>query len=86
VFFDLTQQNELVLGPNQTIQDYSISYFEDLADANAGSNPIAEPSEYTGEAATIFVRIQNNENPDCYEVAQFDLILYESINFEGIQD
>ncbi|NGZ90545.1 hypothetical protein, partial [Psychroflexus maritimus] len=31
-------------------------------------------------------RIQNNENPDCYEVAQFDLILYESINFEGIQD
>ncbi|NGZ89115.1 PKD domain-containing protein, partial [Psychroflexus maritimus] len=31
VFFDLTQQNELVLGPNQTIQDYSISYFEDLA-------------------------------------------------------
>ncbi|MCH8535082.1 MAG: T9SS type B sorting domain-containing protein, partial [Flavobacteriaceae bacterium] len=84
--FDLTQQNELVLGPNQNMQDYSISYFEDLADANGGSNPIEEPSQYAGDTNTIFVKIQHLDNPECFEVGQFDLNRIENIDFTGIVD
>ncbi|MCH8534320.1 MAG: choice-of-anchor L domain-containing protein, partial [Flavobacteriaceae bacterium] len=82
--FNLTQQNPLVLGENQSSQDYSISYFEDLADANGGTNPINQPSEYFGGAGAIFVRIQNNNNPDCFEVGQFELGIIESaaVNLE----
>ena len=45
--FNLTENNFVVLGPNQSPATHSVSYHESLADANGGSSPIPDPTDYT---------------------------------------
>ena len=75
--FDLTIQNVAVLG-TQSAADNSITFYNFLADANAGINAISTPAAYTNTTAgieTVFVRIENNTAIDCYDTGDFDLII-----------
>jgi hypothetical protein len=73
--FDLTQQNGLVFGANQQAPSYSISYFEELADANGAVNPITNPASFVSDSQEIWVRIDNLDNPEeCFAVASFQII------------
>jgi gliding motility-associated-like protein len=75
--FDLTTQNTAVLG-TQIAADNSITFYNSLADANAGVNAIATPAAYTNTTTgmeTVFVRIENNTATDCYDTGSFDLII-----------
>ena len=76
---------DFVLGNNDAqillAQDptaFSVSYYTSQANADAGSNPLSLTS-YTNVSSpeTIFTRIENISNPDCFETTTFDLIVNE---------
>ncbi|MBS3738309.1 MAG: choice-of-anchor L domain-containing protein, partial [Psychroflexus sp.] len=77
--FDLTAQNSSVFGTNQNSTTHSISYHISQADADGGVNPIATPNNYTSTDSpqTIWVRVQNNDDPSCYALESFNLIVIE---------
>ena len=81
--FDLTQQNATVFGVNQDATTHSISYHTSQAEANGGSSPIPTPANYTNTTnpETIWVRVQNNDNPNCFELTSFDLTVTEQPEF-----
>ncbi|WP_121667752.1 PKD domain-containing protein, partial [Mesonia aquimarina] len=66
---DLTQNTSLVLGA-QDSNDFTVSYYETIADAEAGTNVISAPDVYQPGLAegcmTIYVRIENNADTSCY--------------------
>ena len=73
--FDLSTIDAVVLG-TQIATDVAISYHATLADADANSNPL--PANYyntTPFTQTIFVRIENVTNTDCYSTTTFNLIV-----------
>ncbi|WP_188458223.1 choice-of-anchor L domain-containing protein, partial [Psychroflexus planctonicus] len=83
--FNLTQQNGLVLGANQPAADYSISYFEEFADANGGVNPITDPTAFESAPQEIWVRIDNvNSVEDCFAIDSFQIDTIETtdVNLE----
>ncbi|WP_188458996.1 PKD domain-containing protein, partial [Psychroflexus planctonicus] len=83
--FNLTQQNGLVLGANQPAADYSISYFEEFADANGGVNPIVDPTAFESAPQEIWVRIDNvNSVEDCFAIDSFQIDTIETtdVNLE----
>src|SRR5690606_19165248 len=69
--FDLTTKTNEIL--NNLID--TISYYESQADAEAGTNPIANPAEYTNTSSpqTIWVRVQTASG--CFVTTSFDLIV-----------
>uniref|UniRef100_UPI00404A8612 PKD domain-containing protein n=1 Tax=Flavobacterium sp. TaxID=239 RepID=UPI00404A8612 len=74
--FDLTSLNifELFdLDPD----DYTISYFNSLEDAENNENPIENPDAYNGTNEIIFIRIQNNNIPLSFCVSSFNLEVIE---------
>ncbi|MCC1484435.1 T9SS type B sorting domain-containing protein [Winogradskyella sp. E313] len=72
--FNLTSFNATVLG-GQSTADFVVSYHNTMADAEANTNPIT--GNYTNAVAftleTIFVRVENINNPDCFATTSFDI-------------
>src|SRR5690606_30109627 len=60
--FDLTQFDATILG-TQTGPEFSITYYESLADANTSSNPIT-----TSASQVVYVRVDNLLVADCYDI------------------
>lgn len=60
--FDLTQLNATVLG-NQSGPEFSITYYESMADATTGTNPVTSSS-----MVTVFVKVSNSLAPHCFDV------------------
>ncbi|TKS55596.1 PKD domain-containing protein, partial [Mesohalobacter halotolerans] len=77
--FDLTLQNNTVFGPDQDSTTHSISYHISNADAQGGANPIPNPDNYTNTSnpQTVWVRVQNNNDPSCFAVSDFVLNIIE---------
>jgi len=83
--FDLTQVEATVLGSQTPASDFTISYYTNNTDANAGTNPITTPSAYVNSNPTnmspyfgsIWVRIANttSTNP-CYSLTEVKLTIY----------
>lgn len=78
--FNLTVNNSIVLG-NQDPSLYQIRYYNSLADADTNTNPIINSTNYqaVNQSETVYVRLENVQNPDCYDVQSF-LIESEKIN------
>jgi gliding motility-associated-like protein len=69
--FDLTENDTLILG-TQDPTEFTIEYFETLADAESGNNAIPNPTAYVGtNGQTIFIRIEDNITQSCYETGTF---------------
>src|SRR5690625_4008657 len=70
-FFDLTLNEDNALDEFSG-DDFSISYYTDQDDATQGDNAIVNPENYehlTDQPGTIYVRTQDDEDEDCYDVA-----------------
>ncbi|WP_111474708.1 T9SS type B sorting domain-containing protein [Nonlabens dokdonensis] len=67
---------QILLGQDPSV--FVVSYYSSQADADAGNNPLSTTS-YTNVASpeTIFVRVENTSNTDCYETTSFDIIVNE---------
>lgn len=78
--FDLTSKNTEILN-GQSPSEFSINYYLSASDAQNNTNPLA--SNYTNNAnpQTIFVRISNSQNSDCFTITSFDLKVLEKPDF-----
>jgi len=73
--FDFTYKNPEAL----LLQDpliYNVSYFETEADANSGENKITFPYTNISNPQPIFVRVENSENINCFDVNSFNLRVF----------
>ncbi|MGX1025250.1 choice-of-anchor L domain-containing protein, partial [Psychroflexus sp. MBR-150] len=77
--FDLTLQNADVFGPNQDETTHSISYHDTEADALGATSPIPNPATYvnSNNPETIWVSVQNLDDPTCIAVSSFEIIITE---------
>ena len=73
--FDLTQQDEDILG-EQSTTDFNLTYHETLIDAETGENPIINTDSYQNlsNPQTIYVRLEDINN-GCVNVGEFNLIV-----------
>ncbi|EDM44819.1 hypothetical protein SCB49_01824, partial [unidentified eubacterium SCB49] len=71
--FNLTQNTPVVLG-TQNAADFTITYHNSQADADAGVPEIGTPGAYpiTGTSEIIYVRIDDNSG-QCYDTASFEI-------------
>ncbi|WP_261975670.1 choice-of-anchor L domain-containing protein [Olleya sp. ITB9] len=75
--FDLTSQELTILGV-QDPNDYTVSFYENMADLSSEMNPITNPTAYQNTVVsqqTIYVRVNENANPTCFGSTTFDLIV-----------
>jgi gliding motility-associated-like protein len=75
--FDFTTKNSealLAQDPNQ----FNVSYYESLADANNKENPITFPFVNTSNPQTIYVRVDNVDNATCFDVNSFQLEIFDT--------
>lgn len=72
---DLSAQDAEVLD-GQDPDGFTVLYFATQTDADTNSNALPKTG-YTNTSAreTLYARIQNNENEDCYDTASFELII-----------
>ena len=80
---DLESQISIILGSNQNINDFEVTFYESMNDANSGSNQLTFPySNSTANTQTIYVRIVNR-NTGCFVFANsFDIIINSLPEFE----
>ena len=77
--FDFLALNSIVLGSQSSV-DFSITYHMSQNDSDTNSNPIASPyiNQITYQNETIYARIENNLNIDCYETGSFIINVFNS--------
>ncbi len=80
--FDLRSLRDNEVLGTQSATVFEVVYFANQLDADKGTNPILNP--YTNSSAyssdTLFARIQNIQNPICYETESFTVQVFESPN------
>ncbi|EDP97208.1 gliding motility-associated C-terminal domain-containing protein [Kordia algicida OT-1] len=74
--YDLTVQDANVIG---TQTDVTVTYYESMADAEAGTNMLADPAAYTSASGTVYVRIQD-DNTGCFATGDFQIELLPQID------
>lgn len=75
--FDFTSKNTEVLAaqdPNQ----YAVHYYETLEDANNAVNELSFPYENRNNPQQIFVRVDNVDNPNCFDVNSFMIDIFNT--------
>jgi len=75
--FDFTSKNSEALlsqDPNQ----YNVRYFETLSDANDLQNEITFPYQNTANPQTIFVRVDNMDNTNCFDINSFQIEVFNT--------
>ncbi len=83
--FDLTQKDTEILG-SQDPASFTVSYHGTRTDADADTDAL-NGSAHTNTGPygeTVFVRVQNNGNPDCYNTTILDLLVHDSPSQETV--
>ncbi len=71
--FVLTDQSSVILNglnPN----NYQVEYFQSSTEATSRQNPISSDYSSSGEEI-IYARVSENNNPDCFNIAEVNLIV-----------
>ncbi|GAA4306469.1 hypothetical protein GCM10023163_31590 [Aestuariibaculum suncheonense] len=86
--FDLTLQHSLI----NTSSDVTITYHASLTEAESGTQAITFLNAFESSNTTIYARVENNFNSDCYAISSFNLEVYnsafplDSVNIVPIQE
>ncbi|QBZ98950.1 T9SS type B sorting domain-containing protein [Flavobacterium sangjuense] len=74
--FNLTSTTVSLLGSTQLPADYTITYYTTAANAQAGTNAIVNPTNFTNTTnpQIIFVRVVNNTTA-CFNMGQITLVV-----------
>ena len=75
--FDLGLVETEVIG-SQNPASLVISYHSTQADADANTNPLATNFNSTNYQETIYVRLANASNLDCYNTTSFQLLIFDT--------
>ncbi|WP_298422943.1 PKD domain-containing protein, partial [uncultured Kordia sp.] len=70
--FTLTDYDIQVLG-TQNGTTFSVTYYGSQIDADTGTNPLVSPYTNTNDCEQIFVRIENNVDPSCFDTTNFEI-------------
>lgn len=74
--FDLDGQIEAILGPNQSSNDYTVTFHSTQAAATSGNTPLSSPYQNTTpDQQTIYVRVVNNMTGCVNDDFSFDIIV-----------
>ncbi|NAS10756.1 PKD domain-containing protein [Poritiphilus flavus] len=76
--FDLTTQNDKILGDQQEASKFNITYHTSWEDADSGAEPLDNPKTFSNTAPyqqTIYARVENRENAHCYSTSSFQLFV-----------
>ena len=74
--FNLESQNPSVLNGLPAAL-YTISYHSSLEDAQSDSNPLALTNHPSIAGQTIYVRLENKTDPDCFDTTSFQVFTKE---------
>lgn len=74
--FDLVGLTPFVLG-TQSAAQYKVSFHLSQNDADNDLNILTSPYQNVTNPQTIYTRIENNDNEDCYDTGFFSLIVYD---------
>ena len=72
--FDLSTKDNEALG-SQPVSDFSVSYFETMLDAENNTNEIGPSYTNLVNNQEIFAKVYPNNNPGCYAITSFFLIV-----------
>ncbi|TMU55656.1 T9SS type B sorting domain-containing protein [Flagellimonas algicola] len=75
--FDLSLVETEIIGA-QNPASLVISYHSTKADADANTNPLATNFDSTNYQETIYVRLANASNLDCYDTTSFQLLIFDT--------
>ncbi len=82
---DLSSLDAQVLGA-QPATDFTVSYFASQADADANTSAMAQSTRFNGGATSVYARISNNQNSQCYDTTNFDVIVKEAPEMGTVTD
>ena len=73
---DLTLLNNEILGALPP-SNFTITYFETETDAQNNQNPIGNiyTTSINNSPQTLWVLLQNNQNPECFDIVSFNIIV-----------
>ena len=76
MLFNLTQQTPIILAAQTSAaNNYSVTYYTSLANAQSGLAPIIPTTTFTGyNNQTIWVRVENNIT-QCFAIGEFQLLV-----------
>ncbi len=74
--FDFTNVDTEILN-GQSAGDYEVTYHTSLTDADNDANAISSPHTNVSSPQTIYARIENRLNSECYDVSFFDIEVFE---------
>jgi gliding motility-associated-like protein len=74
--FDFNTLFSTIILNGQDPTVFEVKYFASQIDADLNSNEL--PTPHDSANATIFARIQNRNNNNCYDTTNFDIEIYES--------
>ena len=74
---------------SQDAASFSVSYHASQQDADDNQNPFSNPYINTLTQETVFVRIENVDNTDCFDTTSFDIEVFDTpvlpVDFEYYQ-
>ena len=71
---------------NQDPLIYKVSYFETEDEATSGENEITFPYNNISNPQTIFVRVYNSENPNCFAVNSFNVEIFNTPKIHSLNN
>lgn len=75
--FDLESNSANILD-GQSDTEFTVTYYETEADANAGTGALASPYTNTSSPQTLWARVENVGASECYATTSFELLLNET--------
>ncbi len=77
VTFDFANEQTQVLGA-QNPANFTVSYHSSLTNAENNTAPLTVPYQNTNATEEIFIRIENNNNTNCYDTTSFNLSVFDT--------
>lgn len=85
--FDLTEKDIEVLG-TQNPANFNVSYHASHDDADSGSNAVmkAAYSNVTLYMETLYARVENKADPNCYNTVSFGMRIFASPELQSVEN
>lgn len=77
VTFDFVNEQTQVLG-TQNSANFTVSFHSSLTNAENNTAPLTIPYQNTNSTEEIFIRIENNNNTNCYDTTSFNLSVFDT--------
>ncbi|MDT8347544.1 MAG: PKD domain-containing protein, partial [Flavobacteriaceae bacterium] len=74
---DLSAAFDTFILNGQNAAQFDITYHATQADADTGTNPLVSPFTVNQSTPTFFARIENVDNPECFDTTSFDIEIFD---------